>query len=151
MVLGLAVLAWLAAFSQLLVTSRLPRVPFVDNGRLSEAGHLVGSFLVALQLILLMPGRRVGRAVATGFALAAVFVVGMEVVQELRPVRAYQLGDTLLDVIGVLAGTATAWAILRSKVSAQRGRIVVALITIGAAATGQLVTDAASVIDRVPS
>ena len=148
-VLALAVAVWLAAFSQLLVTSSLPRVPFVDNGRLSAAGHLFGSALLALQLVLLMPGRRKARAVIVGAAIAVAFVVGMEVVQELRPTRAYEAGDTVLDLVGTITGSAIGWAILRSSASAQRARMVVALMTIGVAAVGRLVIDAASVVDRV--
>ncbi len=150
--LALAAAAWLAVFADLLLTAGLPRVPLVDNGHLSTLGHLVGGFLMALQLTLLLPDRR-SPWVAVGGALAVtlVFVVGIEVVQELRPVRAYELRDIAADVVGSLAGSVAGLAILlRPVVTRQRARLATALGAVGVAAVGALVVAAAEVVDRIP-
>ncbi len=150
--LAAAAAVWLAVFTDLLLTTGLPRVPLVDEGHLSTLGHLVGGFLMALQLALLLPDRR-SPWVAAGAALAVtlLFVVGIEVIQELRPVRAYEFRDVAADVIGTLVGGAAGLAILLRPVrTRQRARLVTALGATGVAALGALVVAASEVVDRIP-
>lgn len=152
LVLAAAVAAWLWVFGGLLLTTGLPRVPLVDNGDLSTLGHLGGAFLLALQLALLLPDHwSARRAVGLALAISLAFVGGVEILQELRPVRAYELRDAVADVIGVVAGATVGLAILRRPLQTrQRSRLVVAMMTVGAAALGALVVAAAEVVDRVP-
>ncbi len=150
--LAVAAGVWLVVFVDLLLTAGLPRVPLVDNGHLSTLGHLVGGFLLALQLALLLPDRRSPWIAAGGaLALTLVFVVGIEVVQELRPVRAYEFRDAAADVVGAVTGTLAGLAILLRPVQTrQRARLAAALGATGVAALGALVVTAAEVVDRIP-
>ncbi len=150
-VLGIAAAVWLAVFANLLLTTGLPRVPLVDNGHLSTLGHLVGGGMLALQLALLLPDRRPLAATGVALAVTLVFVIGIEVVQELRPVRGYQFQDAVADVIGAVGGTLAGLAVLvRPAQTRQRARLATALLATGVAAIGLLVVAAAEVVDRIP-
>ncbi len=148
--LGGATAAWLAVFGYLLLTSRLPRLPLVDNGDLSAAGHAIGGYLLAVQLAMLLPDRPPAQAVAAGLIAALALVGAAEVVQGLLPSRAFELRDAAADGAGALAGAATAAALAtRGRVTRQRARLALALLTLGIAAFGALVISVAAVVDRI--
>lgn len=115
---------WLVLFGYLLLTSNPPRVPFFTADRVFPAAHLFGSFLLAVQLVVVLTPLRLDsgarrRGLVRGLVASLVFVLGLEIAQEFRPVRGYQLSDGMLNIAGVGLGVAFASLIQRLREGAR--------------------------------
>lgn len=110
-VIGGVTLGWVACFSYLVLSPRIPDVPgFADDDAVLGAGHLVASLilsaLVYLWLVTASPQISRQRTAALAFGAASAFGLVVELVQFPIPEREPQLADAALDVTGAAIGVA---------------------------------------------
>ncbi len=111
LLLGLTI-SWVVLFSYLLLTSDPPDIGPIHLRSFENSGHLLGSLLLGF-LVFTVLARwtgRPGRAALLSLAATLAFLLGVELLQELRPGRGYQRIDVELNLVGSLAGVALAWA-----------------------------------------
>ncbi len=102
---------WVVLFSYLLLTSDPPDIGPIHLRSFENSGHLWGSLLLGF-LVFAVLARwtgRPGRAVPLSLAATLAFLLGVELLQELRPGRGYQRIDVELNLVGSVTGVALAW------------------------------------------
>jgi len=119
-------LGWVVLFSYLLLTSDPPDIGPIHLRSFENSGHLLGSLLLGF-LVFLILNRwtgRPGRAALLSLAATLTFLLGVELLQELRPGRGYQRIDAELNLVGSTAGVALAWTthLVRARFRARGGQ-----------------------------
>jgi len=104
-------IGWILLFSYLLLTSDPPDIGPIRLRSFEDQGHLFGSLLLGFLAFLVFARwtGRAWRAAALTLLASLVFLIGLELLQELRPGRAYERLDIQLNLIGATAGVALGW------------------------------------------